>query len=266
MRRNDPKEMIEEYVTNPEYQTYYPKLGGLRQRIVKDLPTKPGMSILDIATGEAYFAIEVARPDDTVKVTGIEITQVGIRDSKKNIKKAGLDDRVTVAQMDATEMAFEPEKFDIAVNFTGLEDIHMTRGKAGVERTFHEVSRVLKPSSLFCFVVMPPDEMETEAQKIEVALFSYVCNATWLKSSEYEGMLQQAGFLLLDRKRYYTGKKLTTEQAKREIRFAVKNDPKIYGITTPSFEEVWAEFGPRIEKHGLGHYSKVVLMIARKRD
>jgi ubiquinone/menaquinone biosynthesis C-methylase UbiE len=266
MRRDDPEKMIEEYVSNPEYQTYYPKLGGLRQRIVKDLPIKPGMSILDVATGEAYFAIEVAKRYSILKVTGIEITQVGIRDSKKNIKKAGLDDRVTVVQMDATQMTFEREFFDMVVNFTGLEDIHMTRGRTGVERTFFEVYRVLKPGSLFCFVGMPTDEMETEAQKIEVALFSYVCNATWLESSEYEDMLRRAGFVPLDRKRYYTAKKLTPEQAKREIWFAVKNDPKIYGITTPSFEDVWAEFGPRIEEHGLGHYSKVVLVIARKRD
>lgn len=256
--------MIEEYVGNPEYETYFPKLNGLRQRIAEDLPIKPGMHILDVATGEAYFAMEIARLDSTLKVTGIEITQSGIRDSKKNIKREALSDRVKVAEMDATKMSFEPEEFDMAVNFAGLEDIHMTRGKAGVERTFHQVASVLKPSSLFCFAVMPPERMETEAQKIEVALFSYICNATWLSSADYERMLKSAGLALIRKQDYYTGKKLTAEQAKREIQFAIRNDPKIYGITTPPFEEVWTEFGQRIEEHGLGHYSKMVLMIARK--
>jgi cyclopropane fatty-acyl-phospholipid synthase-like methyltransferase len=256
--------MIEEYITNPEFETYYPKLSGLRPRIVKDLPIKPGMRILDVATGEAYFAMEVARRDRSLEVTGIEITPTDIRHSKKNIRRAGLDDRVKVVQMDATKMSFDPEEFDMAVNFTGLEDIHMTRGRDGVERTFHEVARVIKPDSFFCFVTMPPEEMETEAQRIEVALFSYICNATWLSAKEYKNMLNQAGFKLIKKKDYYTGKKLTVEQAKAEIRFAIRNDPKIYGITTPSFEEVWAEFGQQIEKNGLGHYSNVVLMIARK--
>ena len=72
--------------------------------------------------------------------------------------------------------------------------------------------------------------------------------------------------MLLEKKRYYTGKKLTPQQAKREIRFAIKNDPKIYGITTASFEETWTKFGQQIEENGLGHYSKVVLMTARKQD
>jgi ubiquinone/menaquinone biosynthesis C-methylase UbiE len=258
------EKMNEEYLTNPEFETYYPKLGGLRPRIVKDLPIRPGMNVLDVATGEAYFAMEVARYDSSLKVTGIEITQVGIRDSKKNINRSGLSDRVKVVQMDATKMSFDPEEFDLAVNFTGLEDIHMTRGKAGVEQTFREVVRVLKPDSYFCFVVMPPEEMESEAQKIEVALFSYICNATWLSIGEYEGMLDKAGFIPVKIKKYYTGKKLTPEQAKSEIRFAIKYDPKIYGVTTPSFEDVWAKFGQRIEKNGLGHYSKVVLIIAQK--
>ena len=256
--------MMEQYITNPEFQTYYQKLSDLRPRIARDLPIRPGMRILDVATGEAFFAIEVAKCDHSLKITGFDIARTDIRNATKNLKREGLNDRVEILQMDATKMSFPPEKFDIAVNFTGLEDIHMTRGKAGVEQTFQEVSRVLKPDSFFCFVVMPPEEMETEAQRIEVALFSYICNATWLSSQEYERMLKKAGFMLVRKEKYYTGKKLTPEQAKAEIRFAVKNDPKIYGITTPSFEEVWAEFGQKIEKNGLGHYSKVVLMIALK--
>jgi cyclopropane fatty-acyl-phospholipid synthase-like methyltransferase len=256
--------VTEQYVKNPEYQTYYPKLGGLRTRIAEDLPIKPGMRILDLATGEAYFAMEVARLDSSLKVTGIEIAQTGIRDSKKNIKREGLSDQVKVVQTDAAKMIFGPEEFDMAVNFTGLEDIHMTRGKTGVEKTFREVARVLKPNSHFCLVVMPPEEMETEAQRIEVALFSYICDATWLSAREYQGMLESAGFKLIRKQNYYTGKKLTAEQARAEIKFAVKYDPKIYGITTPSFDKIWSEFGQKIEKNGLGHYSKVVLMVARK--
>jgi hypothetical protein len=176
----------------------------------------------------------------------------------------GLEDRVKVVKMDVTKMSFNGEEFDMAINFAGLEDIHMTRGKGGVEKTFQEVARVLKPNSFFCFGVMPPEEMETEAQKIEVALFSHICDATWLSATEYERMAEKAGLMLLRKETYCTGKRLTAEQAKAEIKFACKNDPKIYGITTPSFEEVWAKFGEQIEENGLGHYSKVVMMTALK--
>jgi ubiquinone/menaquinone biosynthesis C-methylase UbiE len=256
--------MIEEYISNSEFQTCYEKLYGLRSKIARDLPLKPNTHILDLATGSGFFAIEVAKLDTTLRIMGIDISRSDIRNARKNIKRQGLNDRIQILDMDATKMRFPPEQFDMAVNFTGLEDIHMTRGKVGIQKTFLEVSRVLKPKSFFCFVVMPPEEMETEAQNIEVALFSYICDATWLVAKEYEEFLQQANFRLIRKKSYYTGKKLTPKQAKAEIRFACKTDPKIYGIQTPPFEEIWAKFGQNIEKHGLGHYSKVVLMIAQK--
>jgi len=262
--RCDIRKMIEEYISNPEFQTYFERLDGLRLRIANDLPLKPGTHILDVGTGSGFFAIEVAKCDRSLQITGIDISQSDMRNARKNIKRHGLNDRVEILDMDATKMRFHPEEFDMAINFTGLEDIHMTRGKVGVQKTFLEVNRVLKPKSFFCFVVMPPEEMETKAQKIEVALFSYICDATWLAAKEYKEMLSQAHFRLIRRRSYYTGKKLTPEQAKAEIRFACKTDPKIYGISTPPFEEIWAKFGRDIEKNGLGYYSKVVLMIAQK--
>jgi len=256
--------VIEQYVSNLEYQTYYQKLNNFRSRIASDLPIKPGMRILDVATGSGFFAMEVARCDSSLKITGIDISQSDIRNARKNLEKQSLQDRIEILEMDTTKMSFPREKFDMAINFTGLEDIHMTRGKAGVQQTFLEVNRVLKPDSYFCFVVMPPEEMETTAQKIEVALFSYICDATWLRTKEFEGILEEAKFKLIRKRSYYTGKKLSPEQAKTEIGFACENVPKIYGINTPSFEEVWARFGRDIEENGLGHYSKIVLMITQK--
>jgi ubiquinone/menaquinone biosynthesis C-methylase UbiE len=223
-----------------------------------------GMHILDVATGSGFFAIDVAKFNSSLEIIGIDISQRDIRNAKKNIKRQGLQDRVEVLQMDATQMSFDRGEFDMAINFMGLEDIHMTRGKARVRQMFLEVNKVLKPSGYFCFVVMPPEEMETEAQKIGVALFSYICDATWLSAKEYEKMLESAKFKLTRKRSYYTGKKLSQVQAKAEIRFACKNVPKIYGINTPPFEVVWRRFGREIEENGLGCYSKVVPMTAQK--
>jgi len=52
--------------------------------------------------------------------------------------------------------------------------------------------------------------------------------------------------------------------SEEEIRFACDNVPEIYGVETPSFEEIWERFGTDIEKNGLGHSSKVILFIAQK--
>ncbi|TKJ43346.1 hypothetical protein CEE36_04760 [candidate division TA06 bacterium B3_TA06] len=256
--------MMEEYVSNDEYPRYFSKLEGLRARIAADLPLASDIKVLDLATGYGYFAIEVAKRESSVKIIGIDVSQSDVNVFRRNVKRLGLGDRLKVVRMDATQMEFPDEEFDMVINFLGLEDIHMSREREGVKRTFNEVARVLKPTGYFCFTAMPPEESQTEAQKIEVALFSYICNCAWLAAKEYEKMLEENGFQLLDKKSYYTGKKLTAEQARQEIRFACDNVPKIYGVQTPSFEEVWRKFGVDIEKHGLGHYSKVVLFVAQE--
>nr|KXH76517.1 MAG: hypothetical protein AM324_04770 [Candidatus Thorarchaeota archaeon SMTZ1-83] len=254
----------EEYVSNCEYETYYGKLNNLRSTIAASLPISSAMRILDVATGEGFFAIEVAKYYRNLKITGVDISRSSVRNAKKNVKREGLGERVEIVEAETTRMNFERAEFDMAINFTGLEDIHMTRGRVGVQETFFEVNRVLKPKSHFCLVVMPPEEMETEAEKIEVALFSYICDATWFTLREYEEMLEKAEFRVVSVRKHYTGKKLTPQQAKSEIRFACKNVPRTYGIETPSFQEIWAKFGETIREHGLGHYSKVVSVVAQK--
>lgn len=261
-----PMDVIERFVSDDEHSTYFSNLNGLRTMIVKALPIKKNQHVLDLATGYGFYAIELWKLNNTLKITGIDISQNDVFNARNNIKELKLEDQIKIIQMDATKMDFPDEEFDMVVNFLGLEDIHMTKGKIGVQKTFSEVNRVLKPEGYFSFVVMPTDEMETEAQKIEVELFSYICNATWLKAKEYEEILNETGFKLIRKEEYYTGKKLTSKQIKEEIEFACNNVQKIYGIETPTFYDVWDKFGKRIEKHGTGHYSKVVLFISQKAD
>jgi ubiquinone/menaquinone biosynthesis C-methylase UbiE len=223
------------------------------------------MKILDVGSGYGYFTMEVARLNKNLDITGIDVSRKCVRKALRNIKTSGLLHRVAILEMDATNMDFPDQTFDMVVNFAGLEDIHMTRGKIGVRKTFFEVYRVLKPKSSFCLLTMPPDKMETNAQKLEVSLYSHICNATWMRSSEYDDLLKKTGFRILRKTNYYTGKKLTTKQAKVEIRYACKYVPKIYNVRTRSFKEIWGKFGEDIDKYGLGHLSKVVFVVAQKK-
>jgi ubiquinone/menaquinone biosynthesis C-methylase UbiE len=256
--------MIEEFMSHTEYTTHFEELRGLRSRIARDLPIQPGSHILDVATGEGFFALAVAQVDRSLTITGIDIAQSVVRDARANIREQKFQDRIDIVKEDAAKMRFQSAQFDMAVNFTGLDEIAITRGTEGVQETFCEVNRVLKPRSYFGFVVMPPDAMETEAQKLEVAVFDHICGATYPRSNEYEAILKTSNFTLLEQRSYYTGMKFTPQQARREIRYTIEATPRIYGITTPSFEEVWSTFGRGIVEHGLGCYSKVVLMITQK--
>jgi ubiquinone/menaquinone biosynthesis C-methylase UbiE len=256
--------MIEHYLSDTEYRNYYPNLNNLRCIIAADLPIESHMRILDLATGYGYFAIALAEQDPTIHVAAIDISWDGVLHANTHITERGLADTIGLVRMDATSMGFARICFDMVVNSMGLEDIHMTRGSKGINQAFLEVNKVLKPAGRFCFAVMPLDTMETEAQKTEAALYSFICDATWLTEKEYEHMLKHTGFELVEKRCYSTGKKLTPDQARTEIMEACEIVPRVYGRAVPTFKEIWQRFGEAIKQNGLGHCSKLVVINAQK--
>ena len=101
----------------------------------------------------------LARKHPDIHVTAIDID--GLKTACKNVNEGRLSDRITLREMDASNLGFQSESFDHVVNFLGLEDIHMTWGREGVEKAFKEAHRVLRPGGSFCFVAMSSDEAET---------------------------------------------------------------------------------------------------------
>ena len=100
----------------------------------------------------------------------------------------------------------------MAVNFMGLDDVDMTRGDQGVRQAFHEVARVLRPRGYFCFTIIPPEEAETPAQRLEAEVYAHACGAKWLPAIRYQEYLRGAGFTLVKREALYTGKKLRADR------------------------------------------------------
>jgi ubiquinone/menaquinone biosynthesis C-methylase UbiE len=221
------------------------------------------MRVLDGAAGSAQFAIELGKRDPTLKIVAIDISERAVRSAERRIKEKWLDSSVTTLKMDSTRLDFQPSTFSLATNFMGLDDIHSTRGPQGVRQSIQEVARVLRPRGFFCFTVIPPEETETTAQRLECETYSHACGATWLPSIKYQEFLRGAGFTLLKRETFYTGKKLKAEQAMEQLGEAIEK-AKTHNIETIPLDEIWKRFGAEINKNGLGHCSRSVLMIARK--
>jgi len=254
--------VCEAFVSDEEYPTYFVKLEGMRGKVAEELELSG--DVLEIATGSAYYAMALARKHPDIHVTAIDVA--GLNTALENVDKAGLSSRITLREMDATSLEFRDGSFDHVVNFLGLEDIHMTRGREGVEKAFNEAHRVLKPSGSFCFAVMPSDEAETMAQRTEIEVFSWVCDATWLTRAEYMDMISGSGLAFEYSKVFRTGKKLTVDQAKQEIAFACDNVTGIYGRSARGFDEAWERFGDSITEHGMGHYSRLELFVTWDAD
>lgn len=68
-------------------------------------------NVLDICTGTATNAINIAKKKPTVKVIGIDLSRDMLKIAKKKVKKEKISN-VKLRYMDATELTFKTGKFD----------------------------------------------------------------------------------------------------------------------------------------------------------
>ncbi|MEO0912874.1 MAG: class I SAM-dependent methyltransferase [Pseudomonadota bacterium] len=73
-----------------------------RDRLIRDLAPPPGGLVLEVACGTGRNLIKVARRYPECRLAGFDISTEMLETAEKNIAKAGLSDRITVAEGDAT--------------------------------------------------------------------------------------------------------------------------------------------------------------------
>jgi len=253
-----------EYLTDEEYQTYWFRLEGIRKAVSDDLELTAKMNILDVGTGYGLFAIEMAKQLKRGEIVGIDIVDDDVAKARKLVAKAKVDDVVSIFKMDATDLAFQNNCFDFTTSFLGMRDIHMTRGRKGVKKAVEEMIRVVEPNGKIVLCITPPEDMETEDQKIAVEVEGKVFGAVSLPEKFYMDVFRDNNVALKEKRAYYTKKKLTANQTKIELSEGIEIARKIYGREVPSFEEVWDRYGKTIEAFGYGMYSKIVMLQGQK--
>ncbi len=106
-------------------------------RCIRQAGIKPGMRVLDIASGTCDLAIEFARRAGAGCVTATDINETMLHYGAKRIRDAGVDARVVVA--DAERMPFAADSFDVATVSFGI------RNMTHKDIALREMLRVLRP-------------------------------------------------------------------------------------------------------------------------
>ena len=78
-----------------------------RDRMIEDLAPPPGGTVLEVGCGTGRNLIAVARRYPQARLYGFDISEAMLETARGNIAKAGLADRITLAQGDATD--FDPQ-------------------------------------------------------------------------------------------------------------------------------------------------------------
>ena len=99
------------------------------------LPQKK-LNILDVGCGTAFFEVLLAEEGHTV--TGIDLTEEMVKEAEIMIKTHGLENNARVLQMDAEELNFNDETFDLVITR------NLTWTLPHPQKAYSEWHRVLK--------------------------------------------------------------------------------------------------------------------------
>ena len=109
-----------------------------RRFLVSQMAFRPGNLVLDVCTGTAGVAMEIAHHNKG-RIVGLDASQLMLQAGVRAIEKQSLDGRVQLIQGRAEHLPFPDETFDTVV-FT-----YLLRYVQDPDATIRELSRVLKP-------------------------------------------------------------------------------------------------------------------------
>ncbi len=138
-----------------------------RKRMLKMLYKRQPKRILDVATGTADVAIQLAalKPD---KITGIDISAEMLHVGQLKLKEKKLDTLISLQQADAENLPFTDNKFDaitVAFGVRNFEDL---------EKGLKELHRVLRKDGMLVVLEFSKPRITPFRQMFHF-YFTYIC-------------------------------------------------------------------------------------------
>ncbi len=143
-----------------------------------------GASVLEIAPGPGYLAIELARLGN-YRVVGLDISQSFVEMARRNAADAGV--AITFEQGNASEMPFEPDSFDFIVCRAAFKNFSQP------VQALNEMYRVLKPGGKALILDLRPDA-SSEAIHAEVKQMGLGWFNSWLTKLTFKYMLVKRAY------------------------------------------------------------------------
>ncbi len=143
-KKEEVRGMFNKIAHRYDYLNHFLSLGidnlwrkKLRRRLGKHNP----QSILDVATGTADLAIELARlrPE---KIIGVDIAETMLEMGDKKIARKNLQHIITLQQADSEDLPFADNSFDAATISYGVRNFETPL------KGLKEIHRVLKPGGV----------------------------------------------------------------------------------------------------------------------
>jgi ubiquinone/menaquinone biosynthesis C-methylase UbiE len=176
---------------------------ALARRTAERIP--PQSSVLEVAPGPGYFAIELAKLGD-YRITGLDISETFVGIARANATKAGV--KVDFRRGNASNMPFGSESFDFLLCRAAFKNFSEPQG------ALEEMHRVLRPGGQALIIDLRGDASQ---ESINQAVND-------MKLGTVNGILTKLTFRFMLLKRAYTKSEFEHMISKTEF-----SDSKIEG-------------------------------------
>lgn len=160
----------------------------LYKKIAKEIVSKiKSGKILDIGTGPGYLPIEIAKLNNQLEITGIDLSSKMINIANKNIQMSKID-RVRFEVADAHNLPYENNTFNFVISTFSL---HHWKNRAKV---FKECRRVVKNNCSIWIYDFKRDAPRKEIKKTIISKSFYTWYLSWaikfhgLKTEEWNSI------------------------------------------------------------------------------
>ena len=110
-----------------------------RRKLTNKILSHNPRKVLDVATGTGDVAITLASKDTNISVDGTDISPKMLEIARKKVKKAGLEDHISLFVGDAEKMDIEDHSYDVVTASFGVRNFeHLQKGLS-------EMYRVIRP-------------------------------------------------------------------------------------------------------------------------
>ncbi len=90
-------------------------------------------NILDIGAGELAI---IASEEFNCRVTSIDVSKSIIEDERKRVKRIGLDDKIKLEKIDATELPYKDDEFNAVISYGALHHNPIDKRDRFIEEAF----------------------------------------------------------------------------------------------------------------------------------
>lgn len=140
-KKQEVAEMFDNISGNYDFLNHFLSFGidlSWRKKTVAMVKASGAKSVLDVATGTGDLAIMMANYG-IEKITGVDISQGMLNVGVEKVKKAGLDQKITLQVADGENLPFPENTFDAITISFGIRNFE------DVPKGLKDLYRVLKP-------------------------------------------------------------------------------------------------------------------------